>query len=76
MNDRRHRDVVLDGAGLERRDARRTLYFTDAYLPYMASAAFFGALLTLGFLAFMLNVIQTFGIKTIVGLFMPAEVEG
>ncbi len=55
---------------------RRTLYFTDAYLPYMASAAFFGALLALGFLAFLLNVIRTFGLRTIIGLFMPAEVEG
>ncbi len=50
---------------------RRTLYFTDRYLPYMAGAWFFGALMALGFLAFLLNVIKTFGLRNVLGLFLP-----
>ncbi len=52
---------------------RRTLYYTDAYLPYMGAATFFGILLALGFLAFLLNVIKTFGLKNVIGLFFSKE---
>ncbi len=55
---------------------RRTIYYTGEYLKYMVPAWFFGLLMGLGFLAFLVNVIRTFGLRTIVGLFMPAEVEG
>lgn len=62
--------------GLAWRDGmlRRTLYpHTNMYLPYMASAMFFGILLALGFLTFLANIIMTFGLKNIVSLFIPIE---
>ncbi len=64
--------------GLAWRDGmlRRTLYpGTDMYLPYMAPAAFFGVLLALGLLAFIINLVQTYGIRTLVGLFVPLKRE-
>lgn len=52
---------------------RRTLYpGVDIYLPYMNAATFFGVLLALGFLAFLANLIRTYGIRTLVGLFIPS----
>ncbi len=52
---------------------RRTLYFTDRFLPYMIPSWIFGAILGLGFLAFLLNVIKTFGLKNVIGLFLPEK---
>jgi len=52
---------------------RRTLYpGVDMYLPYMNGALFFGVLLGLGFLAFLANLIYTYGLRTLVGLFIPS----
>jgi cytochrome c oxidase subunit 1 len=51
---------------------RRTLYpDTTIYLPYMSSAMFFGILLAIGFLAFIINLVHTYGLRTLVGLFIP-----
>lgn len=51
---------------------RRTLYpDTGIYLPYMSSAMFFGILLAVGFLAFLINLLHTYGLRTLVGLFIP-----
>lgn len=51
---------------------RRTLYpGVSMYLPYMNGALFFGALLALGFLAFLANLIHTYGLRTLIGLFIP-----
>lgn len=50
---------------------RRTLYPDSIFLPYMAPAMFFGILLGLGFLAFLVNLIRTYGLRTLVGLFIP-----
>ncbi len=51
---------------------RRTLYpGTDAYVPYQAAAMFFGFLLAAGFAAFVVNLVQTYGLKTLLGLFGP-----
>lgn len=51
---------------------RRTLYpDTAMYLPYMNGALFFGVLLALGFLAFLANLIHTYGLRTLIGLFIP-----
>ncbi len=51
---------------------RRTLYpGVETYLPYMNGATFFGAILALGFLAFLANLIQTYGLRTLIGLFIP-----
>ncbi len=51
---------------------RRTLYpGTDAYVPYQAAAMFFGFLIVAGFAAFVLNLVQTYGLKTLVSVFAP-----
>jgi heme/copper-type cytochrome/quinol oxidase subunit 1 len=60
--------------GLAWRDGmlRRTLYpGVDLYLPYMNGATFFGIILALGFLAFLANLVKTYGLRTLVGLFIP-----
>jgi cytochrome c oxidase subunit 1 len=61
--------------GLAWRDGmlRRTLYpGVDLYLPYMNAATVFGILLALGYLAFLVNLIRTCGIRTLIGLFIPS----
>lgn len=51
---------------------RRTLYpGTDAYVPYQAAAMFFGIVLAAGFAAFVVNLVRTYGLKTLVGMFAP-----
>jgi cytochrome c oxidase subunit 1 len=60
--------------GLAWRDGmlRRTLYpGVTMYLPYMNGALFFGIVLALGFLAFLANLIHTYGLRTLIGLFIP-----
>jgi len=52
---------------------RRTLYpGIDMYLPYMNGALFFGVLLAVGFLAFLANLVRTYGLRTLIGLFIPS----
>jgi len=52
---------------------RRTLYpGVDMYLPYMNGAMFFGLLLAFGFIAFLANLIRTYGLRTLIGLFIPS----
>jgi cytochrome c oxidase subunit 1 len=52
---------------------RRTLYpGVEMYLPYMNAATFFGMLLALGFLALLVNLIRTYGLRTLIGLFIPS----
>lgn len=61
--------------GLAWRDGmlRRTLYpGVELYLPYMDAATFFGILLALGYLAFLANLIRTYGLRTLIGLFIPS----
>ena len=51
---------------------RRTYYpGVDIYFPYMASAMLFAHILAIGFAAFLLNLIETYGLRTLVGLFIP-----
>jgi len=64
--------------GLAWRDGmlRRTLYpGVELYLPYMNGAMFFGVLLAVAFLAFLVNIIQTYGLRTLIGLFIPSIAE-
>lgn len=42
------------------------------YVPNTNGAAFFGIILALGYLAFLANPIRTFGLRTIIGLFIPS----
>ena len=61
--------------GLAWRDGmlRRTLYpGVELFLPYMNAAIFFGTLLALAYLAFLANLIKTYGLRTLVGLFIPS----
>ncbi len=51
---------------------RRTLYpGTDMYVPYQASAMLFGIVLMAGLAAFVANLLKTYGLKTLVGMFAP-----
>lgn len=61
--------------GLAWRDGmlRRTLYpGVELYLPYMNAATIFGIVLALGYLAFLANLIRTYGLRTLIGLFIPS----
>lgn len=61
--------------GLAWRDGmlRRTLYpGVELYLPYMTAATFFGILLALAYMAFLANLIKTYGLRTLIGLFIPS----
>jgi cytochrome c oxidase subunit 1 len=61
--------------GLAWRDGmlRRTLYpGVELYLPYMNAATIFGIVLALGYLAFLTNLIRTYGLRTLIGLFIPS----
>jgi cytochrome c oxidase subunit 1 len=50
---------------------RRTLYFGDpTYLSEMYLAAFFGAVLVAGYLAMMVNLISSIGVRPLVSLFV------
>lgn len=52
---------------------RRTLYpGVDMYLPYMNGATIFGIVLALGYITFLLNLIKTYGLRTLIGLFIPS----
>ena len=62
--------VAMGFAGLDGM-LRRTLYFGDAsYLSEMYLAAGFGAVLIVGYLALMVNLIRSIGVRTLVSLFV------
>jgi len=52
---------------------RRTLYETLQYQPYMAAALAGAALLAVGFLAFLINIISTLGLRTVLSLVLPEK---
>jgi hypothetical protein len=52
---------------------RRSLYpGVKLCLPYVNVAALFGIVLALGYLALLANLIRTYGIRTLIGLFIPS----
>jgi cytochrome c oxidase subunit 1 len=62
--------VAMGFAGLDGM-LRRTLYFGDAsYLNEMSLAAGFGAVLLVGYLALLMNLIRSIGARTLVSLFV------
>jgi cytochrome c oxidase subunit 1 len=62
--------VAMGFAGLDGM-LRRTLYFGDpSYLGEMYLAAFFGAVLVAGYLAMMVNLISSIGVRPLVSLFV------
>ena len=54
---------------------RRTIYTGGEYEPYMILAALSGALLLLAFLAFFYNIVMTVGVKGVIGIFSPSELD-
>ena len=63
--------VAMGFAGLNGM-LRRTLYIGDpTYQTEMYFAAFFGAILAFGYLVMMFNLINTIGVRSLVGLFIP-----
>jgi heme/copper-type cytochrome/quinol oxidase subunit 1 len=53
---------------------RRTLYpVPNPYQPYMTIAIIGSILMALGFLAFLVNIISTLGLKAVLGLVLPAR---
>ncbi len=54
---------------------RRTIYYNGEYNLYMILAAICGSLLLLAFFAFLYNVIMTFGINGLIGIFKPAKLK-
>jgi cytochrome c oxidase subunit 1 len=62
--------VAMGFAGLDGM-LRRTLYVGEAtYLGEMYLAAGFGAVLLVGYLALMVNLIRSLGVRTLVALFV------
>ncbi len=54
---------------------RRTIYYNGEYNLYMILAGICGALLLIAFFAFLYNVIMTFGIKGVIGIYTPAKLK-
>jgi heme/copper-type cytochrome/quinol oxidase subunit 1 len=65
---------IVFSMGLAGRDGmlRSALYSgVELYLIYMNGALFFCLLLAVALVAFLLNIIQTYGLRTVIGLFNP-----
>jgi cytochrome c oxidase subunit I len=54
---------------------RRSLYVNGEFNIYMILAGLCGAILLLGFLAFFFNIVMSVGIKGVIGIFLPSEIE-
>jgi cytochrome c oxidase subunit 1 len=52
---------------------RRTFYEGTLYQPYTLVAIIAGVLISLGFLAFLVNLINTLGLTNVLSLFVPAQ---
>ncbi|MDE3091092.1 MAG: hypothetical protein KGJ80_17090, partial [Chloroflexota bacterium] len=50
---------------------RRTIYTDALYQPYMIVALIGALLMTIGFLAFLVNVLWTLGLPNTLGLIVP-----
>jgi len=51
---------------------RRSIYTNGEYNTYMILAGLCGCLLLLAFLAFLINVVMTVGVKGLIGIYSPA----
>jgi cytochrome c oxidase subunit 1 len=54
---------------------RRTLYVNGEFNTYMVLAALAGSLLLLAFLAFFFNIVMSVGLRGVIGIFSPAEID-
>jgi cytochrome c oxidase subunit 1 len=50
---------------------RRTLYDSALYEPYMTVAMIGGMLIAAAFVVFLINLIGSLGLRTVIGLFLP-----
>jgi len=54
---------------------RRTIYTEGEFTTYMVLAAICGAFILIGFTVFMVNVIMSFGVKGMLGIFKRSELD-
>ena len=54
---------------------RRTVYMEGEYAPYMWLAAISGALILIGFVFFMINIIMSVGLKGLLGIFTKSKLD-
>jgi len=52
---------------------RRSIYVDGEYSTYMILAGICGVMLLLAFACFLLNVVMTFGVKGLIGIYSPAK---
>ena len=50
---------------------RRTLYTNGEFSPYMTAALAFSLLIIIAFVAFLINVLSTLGLKAVLSLVVP-----
>ncbi len=54
---------------------RRSVYTNGEYNTYMILAGICGCLLLLAFLAFLINIVMTVGVKGLIGIYSPASMD-
>jgi len=54
---------------------RRTIYTEGEFTTYMVLAAISGAFILIGFTVFMVNVVMSFGVKGLLGVFKKSELD-
>jgi cytochrome c oxidase subunit 1 len=54
---------------------RRSLYINGEFNSYMVLAGLSGGLLLVAFLAFFVNIVMSVGLRGVIGIFAPAEIE-
>lgn len=52
---------------------RRSIYTDGEYSTYMVLAGIFGSMLLLAFFVFLFNIVMTFGVKGLIGIYSPAK---
>jgi cytochrome c oxidase subunit 1 len=52
---------------------RRSIYVDGEYQTYMVLAGICGAMLLLAFALFLFNIVMTFGVKGLIGIYSPAR---
>jgi len=52
---------------------RRSVYTDGEYSTYMVLAGIFGSMLLLAFFVFLFNIVMTFGVKGLIGIYSPAK---
>jgi cytochrome c oxidase subunit 1 len=54
---------------------RRSLYVNGEFNAYMILAALAGSLLLVGFLTFFYNIVMSLGLRGVIGIFTPSELD-